>query len=338
MSSPVLALVGCGAVSQTFHIPALAKRPELTSKLILVDPDLDRAEAVRGDLNAAEAVTDYREVMSRIDGALVATPHGLHYPITMDLVRAGVHVLCEKPLAEKAEEVDEIVAAARENDVRVAVNQTRRLFSSFQAVRDLIASGGIGELREIHYELGEPFQWPAATQTYFGAKSGGRGVLFDTGAHIIDLICWWMGGRPEVVDYADDSHGGTEAVARIVLRHGEATAHVHLSWLTKLSNVYRVVGSQGSASGGVYEWSSYTRVDGAHGKPRKIRTDKASRMLSDFMDVLLANFTAVVASGADPLVSAEDVRPVVSVIDECYARRAPLDQPWHDACEVLAHV
>lgn len=333
MKSPGIALIGCGAVAEMLHVPALRKRPELLKSLILVDADLARARALRERLGALDAAADYRDVMSRVKGAFVLTPHRLHVPITLDLVRHGVAVLCEKPLAEKASEVDAIVEASRAHGVPVAVNQTRRLFSSFREVRRLIREGALGELREVHYELGEPFQWPAASPAYFGVRGGGRGVLFDTGAHIVDLVCWWLGAQPEVVEYEDDSHGGTEAVARMTLRAGSVAAHVHLSWLTKLKNEYRVVGSRASAHGGIYEWSSYTLADNA--RERKVRTDKPWRTIHDFTALLLDNFVEVIAGRAQPLVRAADVRPSIATIEECYRRRASLREPWHDACDKL---
>jgi predicted dehydrogenase len=212
----------------------------------------------------------------------------------------------------------------------------RRLFASFREIQRLASTGQLGEIREIRFELGEPFDWPAATDTYFGAKSGGHGVLFDTGAHVVDLVCWWMGGEPEVIEYADDSYGGTEAVARLTLRYRHTMAHVHLSWLSKLRNMYRVVGSRAVVEGGVYEWSSYTRID-AGGKARKIRTDNASRQLLHFPEMQIANFANVAAGRANPLVSAADVRASIAVISACYARRTRMSEPWHDACRRLAH-
>lgn len=336
MTTPDIALIGCGAIAEVYYTPALQRRPELARSLILVDRDLARAERMREAVGAAAAVSDYRDVLSCVRGAIIATPHHLHHPLTLDLVRAGAHVLCEKPLAETAAQVDEIVAAARTHGVHVAVNHTRRLFSSFREIERLVRAGELGELREIHYELGEPFAWPAATDAYFGRGAGGRGVLFDTGAHIVDLVCWWLGGEPEIVAYEDDARGGTEAVARMVLRRGAATAHVHLSWLTKLRNQYRLTGTAGSIAGGVYEWSSFMRQNG-DGRTRRIATDRA-RTLIDFFEQLLTNFFDVVAGAAQPLVTAADARAAVAVIDGCYARRARFEEPWHDACQELSHV
>ena len=335
MTTPTLALVGCGAIADAFHLPALQRRPDLAKSLILVDRDLARARAVQERLGAAAAVDDYRTIIGDVQGAIVATPHHLHRQITLDFVRAGKHVLSEKPLAETGAEVDEIVAAAERHGVQVAVNHTRRLFSSFQAIQREATTGGLGELREIGYVLGEPFAWPAATDSYFGAKHGARGVLFDTGAHIVDLVCWFLGGEPELTDYQDDSHGGTEAVARLTLKRGTATARIHLSWLSKLRNQFRLVGSAATITGGVYEWSSYTRRD-ANGRTRTVRTDQA-RTFEDFADMLITNFADVVAGRAAPIVAARDVRASVAVIDACYARRKRFAEPWHDACTRLAH-
>jgi predicted dehydrogenase len=329
VSTPGIALIGCGAVAETYYVPALRKRPDLLRSLILVDPDLGRASALRERLGALDAVADYREALPRVRGALVLTPHRLHHGISLDCLRQGIAVLCEKPLAETAAEVDEIIEASRRHAAPVLVNHTRRLFSSHREVRKLIETGALGELREIRYELGAPFEWPAATPNYFGAGSGGRGVLFDSGVHVVDLVCWWLGGEPQVLDYADDSRGGTEAVARLRVRRGAVDAHMRFSWLSKLQNAYRVEGTRATVEGGAYDWSSFTLTEG--GRSRKVRTDRSWRVYEHFVERLLDNFAGVMAGRAEPLVCAADVRPAIAVIDACYGRRAPLDEPWHDA-------
>ncbi len=335
MPSPSLALIGCGAIAESFYLPALAKRADLVSSLTLVDRDLDRAQKICRDLGAKHAVTDFREVTEGLDGAIVATPHHLHHPMTMELVKEGIHVLCEKPLAATRAEVDEIIEAADASGVQVAVNHTRRLFTSFQEVQRLVASGAIGQLEHIEYVLGEPFGWPAETNTYFGPAAGGKGVLFDTGAHIVDLVCWFMGGEPELVQYLDDARGGTEAVADVSLRLGDATAHVRLSWLSKLQNTYRIEGSQGALEGRVYEWSSYTHEDSS-GKSRSVKTDRV-REFPHFADKLVHNFTEVMAGNAKPTVSPRDIRSSVSLIETCYENRTAMDTPWLEAHGRLAH-
>jgi predicted dehydrogenase len=326
-------LIGCGAIAEAFYLPALQKRPDLLPQLVLVDRDAGRANAARAQIGAAEATTDHRTVLDRVDGVIVATPHHLHTPLTLEFVRNGVHVLSEKPISETPEEIDQISSAAQEAGVQVAVNHTRRLFTSFQEVQRIASSGDIGDVKHIDYVLGEPFGWNAQTNTFFGAAAGGRGVLFDTGAHIVDLVCWFLGGEPEVVSYADDSRGGTEAVAELSLRSGDATADLHLSWLSKLRNTYLIEGTMGALEGRVYEWSSFTRRDAA-GRARHVKTDKA-REFAHFADTLLSNFTEVIEGRANPLVTPADVRPATRIINECYGRRSLIEAPWYDACQEL---
>jgi predicted dehydrogenase len=338
MSLPSIALVGCGAIAEAFYIPALERSPDLVRSLVLVDRDLGRAEAIRARMGAARAVSDYRNILDQVRGAIVAVPHHLHTPLTLDFVSHGVHVLSEKPLSETAAEVDQVIEAASKNEVHVVVNHTRRLFTSFQEVQRLTTRGSIGDLREIDYALGDVFGWPAETNTYFGTAAGGRGVLFDTGAHIVDLVCWFMGGKPELVNYSDDARGGTEAVAELTVRRGSATAHIHLSWLSKLRNTYIVRGTEATLEGRVYESSTFTRRN-RNGRARTIRTDKA-REFTHFAEKLIENFVDCIEGRASPIVSALDVRPSVALIEECYAQRSPSasDRPWFDACERLAHV
>ena len=336
MSAPSLALVGCGAIAEAFYLPALQKRPDLLASLVLVDRNRDRAEALRAECGAGSVSTDHNEIIDRVDGAIIATPHHLHTPLTLEFVERGKHVLCEKPLAATVEDVDRVIAATAEHGVRVAVNHTRRLYSSMQEVQRVVSTGGIGELKEIDYVLGEEFGWPAETNTYFGVAAGGKGILFDIGAHILDLVCWLMGGKPDLVSCEDDARGGTEAVAKIVVRKGDAVARVHLSWLSDLSNSYRIVGSKGSIEGRAFEWSSYTKRT-ASGQKKTVKTDKA-RQFAHFADKLLANFVDVVEGKAEPTVSPSDVRPSVALITECYENRTSLSTPWYTAYERLTDV
>src|SRR6266550_8423580 len=91
--APVIALIGCGAITEALHLPALSRHPETMAKAVCVDPNLGRAKAMATKFGAARAVERYQDVMADIDGAIVAVPPKLHYPVTMDLLAAKVHVL-----------------------------------------------------------------------------------------------------------------------------------------------------------------------------------------------------------------------------------------------------
>lgn len=328
-SDPVIALIGCGAIADAFHLPALARHRVVVSRAILVDPDTDRARALAEKYGAGSVCGDYREVLDRVDGAIVAVPRQLHHPIVLECVRHGVNVLCEKPLCESPDEAREVIAAAERAGVVVALNQTRRLFPSYRQVQELIASGAIGRPKTLEYVLGEVFDWPAASDSYFGAKVSGKGILLEQGAHIVDLVCWWLGGRPVLTSYCDDSYGGTEAVAELRLESGGCHARVHLSWLSRLENGYRIEGDTGSIQGGAYEWSSLQLRTG--GRARRLRTRWRPRNFDEFGGLLIDNFLEVLSQGARPLVAATDVLPSLEVIDACYRRRERFPMPWHEA-------
>jgi predicted dehydrogenase len=333
-SDPILAVIGCGAIAEALHLPALARRRSVASRMILVDPDTERARALAQRFGAASVCADYREVLGRADAAIVAVPRRLHHPIALACVQRGLCVLCEKPLCESAEDAREIIAAAERAGVAVALNQTRRLFPSLQKVRELLEAGAIGRPKALEYVLGEVFDWPAASGSYFGVGASGRGILLEQGAHIVDLVCWWLGGRPTLTSYRDDSFGGTEAVAELQLESAGCHARIHLSWLSRLESGYRVEGETGSLAGGAYDFGTLQLRSG--GRTRTLKTDWQPREFGEFGDVLVDNFLEVVTRGARPLVSAPDVLPSLELIDQCYRRRERFPMPWHDAWERIA--
>lgn len=334
MSTPTLAVVGCGAIAEAFYIPGIQERPELLRKLVLIDRDARRVEELRASIGAAAAVTDLADFTGDIDGAIVATPHHLHTPLTLDFVGRGVHVVSEKPLSATVEEVDQVIEAAAASKVTVTVNHTRRLFNSFQQVQREATGGALGEIREVDIALGGPFGWPAATNTYFGKAAGGRGVLYDLGPHVLDVVCWFLGDVPELVSYTDDSAGGTEAVAKVELRRGDTTVRVHLSWISELRNTYRVVGSKATLEGRFHNGSTYTKTVG--NRTSTVKADKV-RDFTHYGKKLIDNFVDVIAGKAEPFASARDIRPSVALINDCYANRTQLPAPWNDALERLTH-
>src|SRR5438105_328604 len=90
---PVIAVIGCGAITEALHLPALSRHADVIGRCICIDPNLDRASAMAKQFGAARAVARYEEVIEELDGAIVAVPPRLHYPVTMDLLAAKTHVL-----------------------------------------------------------------------------------------------------------------------------------------------------------------------------------------------------------------------------------------------------
>ncbi len=335
-TAPTVAVVGCGAIASMQHVPALAQYPGVRERLVLVDQDLDRARGLARAFDAPSVAADYREVLGAVDGVVIALPHQLHYRVALDCLRAGVHVLCEKPLAESAAEVAELVAAAEQSQVTLAVNNTRRLFPPSRKVHELLQEGAIGPVRFLGYYDGAKYGWPSASGFAFGLRGTRKGVLLDVGAHVLDLVCWWLGCQPRVTAYADDSFGGSEAVAKVSFTDGKAHGEVHLSWLAKLPNSFRIEGEAGSIVGSVYDWHA-VELTSRSGRRKVIRLNSGIRTTSDAGGLVVENFLDVIRNGRPPLVSAQDVAPSIAMIEECYARRRRFVMPWHDDWEQIRY-
>jgi len=325
---PRLAVVGCGAIAELFHLPALERYPDAMSHAVLVDPNTMRAADLAQRFGAGGIATSLDEVFDSIDGALILTPHRLHFPLALQCLRRGKHVLSEKPLAESAAQVDTLIREAAAAGVWVAVNNTRRLIPAYQAIHARVKSGSIGVVRRMEILFGEPFDWPVAGDGYFGARGGGRGVLADLGAHVLDLACWWLGSEPSLYAYHDDSFGGTEAVAQVDLRGPESDLSIRVSWLSKLANTYRVEGSEATLEGSLHDLCSFTIRRGSRTRRERV---EGSNVFAEYGNVLLENFLDVVKGRSAPLVSAVDVRPSIALIEACYANRRRFDLPWHEA-------
>jgi predicted dehydrogenase len=333
--APVIALIGCGAITEALHLPALSRHPEVMARAVCVDPNLGRAEAMAAQFGAARAVGRYQDVMADVDGAIVAVPPKLHHPVAMDLLAANVHVLCEKPLTETGEQARGLIAKAQQAGVALCVNNYLRLYPSSIKVRDLIAAGEIGPVRRLEFSWGEQFDWPAASGAYFGVAADGRGVLADKGAHVLDLVCWWLDEKPEVISYEDDSMGGTEAVAALHFRTKEGEGVVRLSWLSRYANTFEIRGDRATVAGRLFDWKTL-ELKRASGTRQKLRLPSAAKVPQDLGRTLLDNFLDVVRGRAVPIVAGPDVLPSIELLDDCYARRKRMAMPWYDTWRRIA--
>jgi predicted dehydrogenase len=330
---PTIAMIGCGLIAERSHLPALAKHCGLLDKAVLVDPDESRTARLAQQFGVPRRASDVSAVIGDIDAAIVAVPPALHHPICLELLSRGVHVLCEKPLADTSVHAAEMIRHAAHHGATLCVNQTRRLYPAYATIRELLADGTLGTLNEVRYDEGFEFNWPAASGFHF--RSGARGVLLDTGIHALDIICWWLGGKPTLVSSENDSFGGPEAMARLRLRLVDCRAELRLSWLGRLENRFSVIGDLGTISGRIDVWDR-VNIDYRNGRRELIRLRGCETSYMQFGERVVHNFLDVIAGRAAPLVTATDVLPALELVDQAYrsANRLPLPwlQPQEEAC------
>jgi predicted dehydrogenase len=305
--------------------------------LLVVDRDPRRAEAVKREFGAGRAATDHREVLEEADGAVVAVPQELHAEVAADFLRAGVPVLCEKPLATTLEEASALVEAADAVGTVLAVNNTRRLYPAARATWEWMRSGRPGRIRRIEVCEGDRFNWPLASGSTFGRGGTGKGVLQDVGAHTLDMICWWLGERPRITRYLDDAMGGSEAAARIEFAGDGYDGVVHLSWLNRLSNTFRVEGEEETVEGRIRAWDAIQLTrPGRRSRSMKLRPDVPS--FAAVNAHVIRRFLGAVRGECPPAVTGKDVLPSIAMIEECYGQRRRFPMPWMDTVQEVADV
>ena len=328
-NDPSIGIIGCGAIAEEFYLPHLVGDAGIQRNLHLIDPSSDRTRDLAKRFAIPSVATDYREVFGDLDGVIVAVPPHLHHPIVMDCLDAGLHVLCEKPLALNSEHVREMVKKADDVGRHLMVNLNRRLGGSFIGIRNLIQSQRLGRPRFIDYNIRENFSWPTVSGWYFGSKENTRGVLLDRGAHVFDTICWWLGGKPEITDAYTDSLGGPEAVTTVKFRYQDCEGKVVISILGKAKTGFSVAFDDGKVEAEEYDYTGYLETD-SQGKSKRVNVDSGTKTPMDIGKLITDNFVAICRGNAEPIIPGRDAIASAEFIDEAYQRATSFDRPWYD--------
>lgn len=329
-----IALIGCGAVANEYYVPALKRHPKLCKHLFLIDKNKNNAQKIADQLGSTFVYEDYHQVIDRIDAAILAVPHQLHYNIGRELLGNKIHVLCEKPLAEFPAQAVEMVNIAKENGVHLLTNNTRRAFPSFAKIKEMVDNAEIGELQSINYFEAGKFGWESSTGFYIDPKISNKGVLLDLGAHVLDIISWLVDGKLQLQKYEDDSFGGPESVVSIVAKKDNIKIKVKLNRLLDLDNYFLIKGSKATISGSAFDWKKIT-VKYENGESKTIRLKAKAKTYPDFVIEILNNFIEVIINNAKPICRGEDVLDSISLINECYENRQRFFMPWNDRLEVF---
>jgi predicted dehydrogenase len=332
-----LAVLGCGAVAQIHHLPAISAS-ETAEAAVVVDADAERARTVAGRFGVPESSTDYHQVLDRIEAAVIALPNSLHSPVAVDLLRRGIHVLVEKPMALSGREAGEMITAAEASGAVLAVGLDFRFFDSTRFVRDFLALGFLGELRSFDLRQGVIPRWPFATDFLLRKETAGGGVLADFGVHVLDLLLVWL-GEWESVDYRDDARGGIESDCEMSLAMKSGLrGTVEVSRTRNLRNTCVFEGERASLEVGIWDPDPaiVLRVGSQElslsGQAR--RKDGPALAFQDVFVRQIDDFAAAIREGREPLVPGREGRRSLDLIEACYAARRPLEMPWDEPAEL----
>jgi predicted dehydrogenase len=194
-----VAIIGCGTIGSGAHLPGYQAASDIAEVAYFVDIIRERAETLRDRYGKGKVLTDYRELLGdrSLDSVSVCTPNSTHAPITIDLLRAGKHVLCEKPAAVNAVAAGEMQRAAEESGRMLAIGVVNRFNTAVNKVRELIEAGELGTVYHVNCSFRAHRSIPGLGGAFTTKAQSGGGVLIDWGVHYLDLIFYCI-GQPEV--------------------------------------------------------------------------------------------------------------------------------------------
>jgi len=347
------ALVGCGVIAPV-HAAAIAALDGRARLVAAVDPHREAAEAVARE-HGAEPLGSLEEALARpdVDAVAVCTPSGMHVDVAVQALRAGKHVVIEKPLDVDPAAAVPLAAAERESGAVVTVISQHRFDPASQVVHEAVSSGRFGALTS---GLASIALWRSQRYYASGEWRGtraldGGGALMNQGIHQIDLLVWMLGEPVEVTAAtATLAHEGLEVedtgVATVRFASGAlAVVHGTTAAYPGSTNRVQVHGTRGS---GVIDGERLTFFHAA--EPGQDAPDYGAGRHSDQSAQALpgggdpgtqaqaharqyADLLDAVEQGRRPLVTVEEAARTLAVVTSIYrsarqgGRPVPVELP-----------
>lgn len=172
-----------------------------------------------------ETTTDYRDLLADplIDAVVIATPVNTHFELVMDALKAGKHVLVEKPLTQNSEEAMRLIDEAERRNRVLMVDHTFVYTGAVRKIRELITTDGLGEI--YYYD---------SVRINLGLFRQDVNVIWDLAVHDLSIMDYVLPGRPYAVSATGVSHfpGEPENIAYLTLFFDKGLiAHIHVNWL-----------------------------------------------------------------------------------------------------------
>lgn len=196
MDKKVIAVIGCGRIANNAHFPAFAQMDNIRIKYAC-DLIIEKAEKMKAEYPAVEEViTDYKIALAdpEVDAVFVLTPNYAHYTVTMDALRAGKHVFCEKPITINYELSCEMAQEAEKQGKILNIGVCNRYHKSVEMLEQLNREGKFGNIYHVYCSFRNFRSIPGLGGAFTTKEQSGGGVLIDWGIHFLDLILYILGG------------------------------------------------------------------------------------------------------------------------------------------------
>jgi predicted dehydrogenase len=212
----------------------------------------DRARSAADRLGIPRAHRSYEALLAdpEVDAVYIPLPNHLHAEWTIAAARAGKHVLCEKPLALSSADAQRMVEACAAEGVKLMEAFMYRLHPTWVAVRDLVASGGIGRLRAVQAWFSYFNDDPTNIRNI---REYGGGAMWDIGCYAVNVSRMLFGGEPRRVEAAvvRDPDTGVDVLTTGILEFEDGVASFGCSTRVEPDQRVHVYGTKGRISVGI---------------------------------------------------------------------------------------
>lgn len=213
-----VAVIGCGRVAN-FHFDAIAKHPN-DLELVAICDQVEPALKAACDKTGAEAFTNIHELLARedLDVVTLCTPSGMHPRQAVEAMRAGKHVVTEKPMATHFNDASDMVKVADDEEVRLFVVKQNRYNTTIQALRNAVDKNRFGKI----YLASANVFWHRP-QSYYdrsawrGTWEYDGGALMNQASHYVDILSWMLGPVDSVSSFSATQARRMQAEDSIVI-------------------------------------------------------------------------------------------------------------------------
>jgi predicted dehydrogenase len=336
-SKPVrYAVVGLGHIAQNAVLPAFKHARRNSRLAALVSDDAEKLEALGGKYKVKARFTydEYEKCLESVDAVYIALPNSMHADFTVRAANAGVHVLCEKPMAVTVEECERMIEACREANVKLMIAYRLHFEEINLRAIELIRDGRIGDPKYFNSSFSMKVK-PGNIRT---RRDLGGGTLYDIGIYCINAARYLFRAEPkEVVAVSvnavpDKLPEIDESTAAILRFDGERVASFVSSFNAADVASYQVVGTEGRLDANpAYEYAeglAYAlTVDGKTERKKIGKRDQFAPELLYFSDCVLEDKTPE-PSGEEGM---QDVRIIQALYESSDTGKAIQIPPYQPA-------
>lgn len=328
------AVIGAGHIAQVAVLPAFAHARRNSRLVAVVSGDRTKRQEMvkRYGLEAAFGYDGIDECLRMVDAVYIALPNSMHAAYTIKAARAGVHVLCEKPMAVTVDECRRMIAACRTARVKLMIGYRLHFEALNLEVIELVRNGRLGDVKFFN----SSFSMKVRQGDVRTKRAYGGGTLYDIGIYCINAARYLFRAEPTEVS-AVSINSGSASLAEIdettaaTLRFGDDRVAAFVTSFNAADvSSYRIVGTKGDIHAEpAYEYAgprSYTMtIDGRSARKRFPKHDQFAPELLYFSDCILDDREPE-PSGAEGL---QDVRIVQALYASARSRR-PVKIPRTD--------